>query len=339
MGAKDILSQDEIDALLHGVDDVTPEPAGGVPEEGVREYDFTNQERIVRGRLPTLEMINERFIRNYRVSIFNLLRRTAEVSFEGIRMIKFSEYIQSLFVPTSLTLTKIPPFRGTALFMLDPKLVFTFVDNFFGGDGRYNTKIEGREFSQMELRVIQMILDEAKKDFKEAWKPVIELDFETTGHEMNPHLANIVSPSEIVIVSSFHVELEGGGGEIHLTIPYTMIEPIRGLLDSGVQSDRSDQDERWNHSLRDEIFRAKVELNAVLAETTISVKQLANMKAGDVIPFDMPETATLFTSGLPLFRGRYGQSRGNQSIKVEEVVKPQNMDDIFAHLKNEEIKL
>jgi flagellar motor switch protein FliM len=335
MGAKDILSKDEIDALLHSED--STDAVGGVPEKGVRGFDFDNQERVVQGRPPTLEMINERFINTYRVSVSNILRRTAEVTFEGIQMIKFSEYIQSLSVPSSLTLTKMLPFKGTCLFMLDPKLVFTFVDNFFGGDGRYNNKIEGRDFSRMEMRIIQMILEPAVDNFKEAWKPVMEIDFELQSHEMNPHLANIVSPDEIVVISSFNIELEGGGGELHLVIPYNMIEPIRNILNSGVSINVSEKDEHWNHSLRDEVFRTKVELQGILAETSITVKELSELKDGDIIPFDMPDNVTLFTSGLPLYKGHYGQSRGNQSVKVEEIVKAEDMKNIFKDLKIEEV--
>ncbi len=170
MAVNDLLSQEEIDALLHGVSsgDVETDGDDALTDGQARQYDFTSQDRIVRGRMPTLEMINERFARYFRISLFNLLRRTGEISVGGVQMLKFAEYVHSLFVPTSLNLVRVKPLRGTALFILDPKLVFIIVDNFFGGDGRYPAKIEGREFTPTEQRVIHMILQQSFRDLKQA---------------------------------------------------------------------------------------------------------------------------------------------------------------------------
>jgi len=320
MSVSDLLSQNEIDALLHGVEGDDIETEGDEPpEDGVAaSYDFTSQDRIVRGRLPTLEMINERFARYYRISLFNMLRRTAEISVGGVQMLKFNEYVHSLFVPTSLNLVKVPPLSGTGLFVVDPNLVFTIVENFFGGDGRYHTKIEGREFTPTELRVVQKILELAFVDMIEAWRPVLEVGFEYVGAEVNPQFANIVSPTEVVVVTTFHVELEGGGGDFHVTFPYSMLEPIRDLLDAGVQSDRGDQDDRWVISLRDEIESASVELVTCFPNVGLNVKQLNNLRVGDVIPMDLPETVLVTCEEIPLFRGKVGISRHNSAIKLQQ---------------------
>lgn len=261
MAVQDLLSQDEIDALLHGVDDGAIDTEEDSEPGSVKSYDLTSQDRIVRGRMPTLEMINERFARYTRISMFNLLRRSADVAVGGVQVMKFGEYVHSLYVPTSLNLVKMKPLRGTMLFILDAKLVFKLVDNFFGGDGRH-AKIEGREFTPTELRVVRMVLDQAFADLKEAWQAIQEVNFEYVNSEVNPALANIVSPSEVVVVSTFHIELDGGGGDLHVTFPYSMIEPLREVLDSGVQSDVDDQDERWVRALREEITGAKVPLSA-----------------------------------------------------------------------------
>src|SRR5690606_15777213 len=255
MTINDLLSQDEIDALLHGVDSgavsTDPEPA----DPGVaRTYDFASQDRIIRGRMPTLEMVNERFVRLWRIGLFNLIRRSADISVRGIDLIKFGEYMHSLYVPTNLNLVRFKPLRGMGLIVFEPKLVFTVVDNFFGGDGRYPTRIEGREFTATEMRVIQLMLRQTFADLTEAWAP-----------EINPHFANIVTPREYVVVSRFHVELDGGGGEIHVTLPYSMLEPIRELLDAGIQSDRIDRDESWNATLREQLQLAEVTVSSVLA--------------------------------------------------------------------------
>ncbi len=333
----DILSQDEVDALLHGVDDGAVDTSSDDDLENgeARSFDFNNQERIVRGRLPTLEMINERFARYFRVSVFDMLRKTAELSVNGIQMVKFSEYIHSLFVPTSLSLLKMKPLRGTGLVMMDPKLVFIIVDNFFGGDGSIHAKIEGREFTHTELRVIEKVVHMIFDDMVKAWQPIMNVDFSYHSHEVNPHMANIVSPSEVIVVSSFHIELDGGGGDIHFVLPYSMIEPIRTMLDAGVQSDMGDVDERWAVLLREELKHAKVEVSAVLGEKEMTFSELVDLKEGDIIPFEMPKNIMLLAEDMPVLRGKYGQHNGKVAIAVSEIIELFDMEnkDIKEALK------
>jgi flagellar motor switch protein FliM len=324
----DLLSQDEIDALLHGVSggDVDTDTGEEILEGEARGYDFTSQDRIVRGRMPTLEMINERFARYFRISLFNMLRRAGEISVSGVQMLKFAEYVHSLFVPTSLNLVRVRPLRGTALFVLEPKLVFALVDNFFGGGGRFHTKIEGREFTPTELRVIQMVLEIAFKDLSQAWKPVMDVGFDYQGSEVNPHFANIVSPTEVVVVNTFRVELDGGGGDLHVTMPYSMVEPIRELLDAGVQSDRSDRDERWTRAIREEMKQARVGLKSTLVETTLTLREINNLRAGDVIPIDLPEMVILEAEDTPVFRGKFGIYNGSRAVKILNKISPDQIE-------------
>lgn len=320
----DVLSQEEIDALMSGVQggDVETESDEGEDESGdLRSYDFTREDRIVRGRLPTLEMINERFARYLRISLFNMLRKSAEISVGGVDMLKFSEYVHTLFVPTSLNMVRVDPLKGTALFIIDPKLVFVVVDNFFGGDGRFYTKIEGREFTPAEQRIIQKLLDEAFADLKEAWSPVMDLEFEFVESEVNPQFANIVSPSEVVVVSTFTIELEGGSGDFHVTMPYSMIEPIKDLLDTGVQSDRVEKDERWTQALKEEVKDADVELSVLLGETQITIQQLLELQEGDVLPIDLPDEVTVFADEMPVLRGRFGTSEGHNAVQVRQWIR------------------
>lgn len=320
----DLLSQDEIDALLHGVDDVEEEE---IVEESVdhadgsADYDFSSQDRIVRGRMPTLEMVNERFARHMRISLFNMMRRTAEVSINGIQMIKFGEYIHTLFVPTSLNMVRFRPLKGTGLITMEARLVFILVDNFFGGDGRYHAKIEGREFTPTERRIIQMLLKLIFEDYKEAWSPVMDVSFEYLDSEVNPSMANIVSPTEVVVISSFHIELDGGGGDFHVALPYSMLEPIRELLDAGVQSDKEDTDMRWSKALRDEIMDVPVALNTKFLEVDIPLSQMMELQAGDIIPIEMPDHITVLIEDLPTYRAKLGRSRDNVALKIEEKIK------------------
>ncbi|AWB67376.1 flagellar motor switch protein FliM [Saccharobesus litoralis] len=328
MPATDLLSQDEIDALLHGVDDIeeeSPDDSGFGGEDNqnrsLSDYDFSSQDRIVRGRMPTLEMVNERFARHMRISLFNMMRRTAEVSINGVQMIKFGEYVHTLFVPTSLNMVRFRPLKGTGLITMEARLVFILVDNFFGGDGRYHAKIEGREFTPTERRIIQMLLKIVFEDYKEAWGPVMDTSFEYLDSEVNPAMANIVSPTEVVVISSFHIELDGGGGDFHICLPYSMLEPIRELLDAGVQSDQEDTDLRWSKALRDEMMDVKVDLMAKLLDVEMPLEDIMELQAGDIIPIEMPEHLTVYIEELPTYRAKMGRSRDNIAIQVSEKIK------------------
>ncbi|UVL00124.1 flagellar motor switch protein FliM [Pseudomonas sp. B21-048] len=319
MAVQDLLSQDEIDALLHGVDDGLVQTDNAAEAGSIKSYDLTSQDRIVRGRMPTLEMINERFARYTRISMFNMLRRSADVAVGGVQVMKFGEYVHSLYVPTSLNLVKIKPLRGTALFILDAKLVFKLVDNFFGGDGRH-AKIEGREFTPTELRVVRMVLEQAFVDLKEAWQAIMEVNFEYINSEVNPAMANIVGPSEAIVVSTFHIELDGGGGDLHVTMPYSMIEPVREMLDAGFQSDLDDQDERWINALRQDVLDVDVPIGATVARRQLRLRDILHMQPGDVIPVEMPEEMIMRANGVPAFKVKMGSHKGNLALQVIEPI-------------------
>jgi flagellar motor switch protein FliM len=317
MSTQAILDQAEVDALLNGMDSgaVSTEAASAVGD--TRPYDLGKEARIVRGRMPTLEMMNERFARLYRMSLYNLLRRSAAISVRGVQTYKFGEYIHRLHVPTSLNLIRIAPLRGTALIVLSPRLVFTVVDNFFGGKGRH-AKIEGRDFTVTENRIIQMMLQAAFVDLKEAWSNVLPIEIEYVTSEMNPQFANIVSPTEIVVVATFAIELEGGTGELHLTMPYSMIEPMREIFDAGVQSDRNDDDGRWRVSLREELEDAEIELTTLIGRSSMTLGQMLDLKPGDIVPCDFDGKVVVYAEDIPVMRGTFGLSRGQQAVKVEE---------------------
>ncbi|WP_341658949.1 flagellar motor switch protein FliM [Vibrio sp.] len=318
----DLLSQDEIDALLHGVDDVDDGGDGGGDGGGSSvDFDFSSQDRIVRGRMPTLELINERFARHMRISLFNMLRKAAEVSINGVQMMKFGEYQNTLYVPTSLNMVRFRPLKGTALITMEARLVFILVENFFGGDGRYHARIEGREFTPTERRIVQLLLKIVFEDYKEAWSPVMGVEFEYLDSEVNPSMANIVSPTEVIVVSSFHIEVDGGGGDFHVVMPYSMVEPIRELLDAGVQSDKMEADVRWSSALREEIMDVPINFRVNLLEHDISLRDLMELQPGDIIPVAMPENATMFVEELPTYRVKMGRSGEMLAVQVSEKIK------------------
>lgn len=332
MSLNDLLNQDEIDALLN-IGDQSSQQNKEDPDPSVpRAFDFTVNEKIVRGRMPTLEMINERFVRNMRINLFSLLRKNVEIFVEGIKIIKFNEYIHGLHVPTSLNLVRIKPLRGVSLFVLDSSFVYVFVDNFFGGEGKFKAKIEGRDFTPTEYRIIQMVLNICFNSLKEAWSPVLKVEFSFQNAEVNPTMANIVNPTEIVVVSRFRVELEGGSGQIHVTIPYSMLEPIKEILDSGLQSDRSDADQNWIKMVHTQIFEAELEIKSVLLKKEVKLKEIRNLKKGDIIPIGLPEYALMYADGVPVFQAKLGQFGEKYALKIAQSIADQtkNNDQLIS---------
>lgn len=324
------LSQDEIDTLLNGVDSgaVDTDKDDLAADGEAVSYELGSQDRIIRGRMPTLDMINERFSRYLRISMYNMLRKSVEVTVVGVSMIKFSEYVRGLFMPTSLNLVNINPLRGTGLFVVDPNLVFATVDNFFGGDGRYHTRIEGREFTPTENRVIQLLLERLFEDLSKSWEPVMNLDFNFLNSEVNPQFANIVSPTEVVVVQKFKMELEGGGGEFHVVMPYSMLEPIRELLDAGMQSDQANVDQRWTNSLKEELKQAVIKIDSSMCHTKMTIAEVLNLNEGDVIPIDMPDVVTVRAANIPIFRGVLGNSNGKNAVQfVTPITRPDYLND------------
>lgn len=316
--AGDFLSQDEVDALLKGVTGDSDEPEDSGDDGGaVRPYNIGTQERIVRGRMPTLELINERFARYLRIGLFNYMHRNAEISVGPIRVQKYSEFIRNLVVPTNLNLVLAKPLRGTALFVFDPNLVFLVVDNMFGGDGRFHTRVEGRDFTPTEQRIIQGLLNVVFTEYGKSWKPVFSINFEYIRSEMNSQFANIATPSEIVVATTFTLEFGGATADMHICFPYSMIEPIRDLLYSTMQSDQISSDKRWIGTLRKQLQSAEVEVVATLGTATVPLGQILKMKAGDVIPLHIADKIIANVDNVPLLECTYGQQSGMYALKVE----------------------
>jgi len=319
--AKEFLSQEEVDALLRG--------ASGAPEEsgaeesgdaGPRPYDLARQERIVRGRMPTLEIVHERFARQLRAAIFHFMRRSPEIAVAPVRAIKYGEFVRNLVVPTNLNVMQVRPLRGNVLFIFDPSLVFAVVDNLFGGDGRFHSRVEGREFSAVEMRIIRRLLAVVCEEYERAWQPVYPLKFEYLRSELHTQFANIATPSEIVVSATFSLELGAAGGDLHLCLPYATLEPIRDLLYSPLQADHAEPDARWLRLLTRQVQIAEVELVAELAQVPLKVRQLLGLKRGEVIALEVPSTIVASVHGVPVFECRYGTLNGRYAIKVEKIL-------------------
>ncbi len=317
-----ILSQDEVDALLRGMSggEIEVETDQGPDEDGVIAYDLTNQDRIIRGRMPTLEIINDRFARLFRTSISGALRKVVDVSTTSVDMIKFGEFMRSLPVPTSLHIFRMDPLRGHAIMVIETRLVFNLVDLFFGGDGKSEIKIEGRDFTPIENRITKRVVEMVMSDLQKSWEPVHPLEMVYVRSEINPQFAGIVPPTDVVVVIKFDLEMEQAAGTIIVCIPYATIEPIREKLYAGFQSDKLEVDYTWIRRLKEQLCQAELEIKVILGGTHITGKELLELKLGDVLQLDqdVSDPIVAYVEGVPKFLGVPGLAEGNQAFKVIE---------------------
>lgn len=316
--ADQFLSQEEVDALLEGVDDTpahsTDDSQGPVP------YDLAKQERIVRGRMPTLEIINERFARNLRIGLFNFMRRNPEVSVNPIRVQKFSAFLRGVAVPANINVVAVKPLRGNGLVICDPKLVFTVIDSMFGGNGSMQYRIEGRDFSATEQRIILRMMEVITEEYKKAWSSIYPLSLEYMRSEMNPQFATVATPGEIVVATTFSIEIGELGGDLQICIPYSTLEPIRDVLYSSLQGDSMETDKRWVSMLTQQIKSAEIEVAAEFGHANATVGELMALKAGDFIELELLERIVAKSDGVPVFDCSYGVSNGRYAIKVQEIL-------------------
>jgi flagellar motor switch protein FliM len=321
-----ILSQDEVDALLQGI---TGESQKLEEEEvvsgGIRNYDIASQERIVRGRMPTMEIINERFARNIRIGLFNFIRRSPEISIGGIKVQKYSAFLREIVVPTNFNIVSVRPLRGSGLIVCDPTLVFAVIDALFGGAGKFHTRIEGRDFSPTEQRIITRLVEVITAEYKKAWHGIYPLELDYQRSEMQPQFANIATPSEIVVATSFTLEIGDTTGTIHFCIPYSTLEPIRDVLYSTIQGDSNEPDRRWVNLMKQQIQSAEVEIVAELAKAPATVEQLLAFKPGDFIELDLEAGIQGKVVGVPIFDCHYGTSNGKYALKIDRMLSSSNL--------------
>jgi flagellar motor switch protein FliM len=316
-----ILSQDEVDALLQGITGESQKlEAEEAPQGGIRDYNLANQERIVRGRMPTMEIINERFARNIRVGLFNLIRRSPEVSIGGIKVQKFSAFLREIVVPTNFNIMSVKPLRGSGLVVCDPSVIFAAIDALFGGAGKFHTRIEGRDFSPTEQRVILRVVEVITAEYKKAWHGIYPLELEYQRSEMQPQFANVATPSEIVVSTGFTLEIGETTGTVYICIPYSTLEPIRDTLYSAMVGDSAEPDRRWVNLMTNQIQDAKVELIAELAKAPATVEQLLAFKPGDFIELDMDPMIQAKVDGVPVFDCHYGVTNGHYAIKIDKTL-------------------
>lgn len=318
-----ILNQDEVDALLRGISggDVEVETDIDVNEDGVISFDLANQDRIIRGRMPVLEIINDRFSRIATNAMTNTMRKRVDVNAVSIDMSKFGDFMRSLPVPTSINIFKIDPLRGNALMVVDTRLVFALVENLFGGAGS-QPKIEGRDFTPIEQSIIKKVINILLVNFEVAWQPVHQISVELVRSEINPQFASIVPPSDVVVVVSFEVELESSMGALTVVLPYSTIEPIRAKLNAAFQSERLEVDDAWIMRFKERLLDIPLDMKVTLGNANVTGRQLLDMGVGDILVLDTDEGGLLSAEvqGILKFQGLPGFVKGNKAFKIVEEV-------------------
>ena len=323
MSYQSFLSQDEVDALLAGVtgEAAAQEDQAPADDSGVRPYDLSSPDRVVRHRMQTLELINERFARRLRSVLLSFMRRNADITVSSIRIQKYTEFERNLPVPSNLNMVALKPLRGTTLFTFDPNLVFLIIDSLFGGHGRYNTRVEGRDFTITEQRIILRLLNLTLESYVDAWSPVYPIEFEYIRSEMHTKFASISRDNEIVVVSSFSIELGATGGNLNICLPYSMIEPLRDLLTRPLQEKTADAiDQRWTQQLSRQVRNAEVTLSAELANISTSVAGLMQLKVGDILPIELSPEITAHVDGVPVLNCHYGIHNDRYALRVQQLL-------------------
>ena len=316
-----ILSQDEVDALLQGITGESQKlEVDETPQEGIREYNLASQERIVRGRMPTMEIINERFARNIRAGMFNFIRKSPEVAVGGIKVQKFSAFLREIVVPTNFNIMAVRPLRGSGLIVCDPTLVFAVIDSLYGGVGRFHTRIEGRDFSATEQKVIRRLVEVIAEEYQKSWAGIYPIELDYQRQEMQPQFATVAAPSEITVCCSFTLEIGDTTGSIYFCTPYSTLEPIRDILYSSLHGDLAETDRRWVRLLTQQIQAADVTLVAELAHAPATVEQLLALKPGDFIELDLEPIIKAKVSGVPVFDCYYGTSNGKYSLRIDKLL-------------------
>ncbi len=315
-----ILTQDEVDALLSGISkgDVPTGTAEVRTSDEVTPYDFASQDRVIRGRMPALEIINERFARSFRTTLSTQLRKMVDISSASISIVKFGEFLKTMYVPTSLHIFRMDPIRGHALLVLESNLVFSLIEAFFGGKGTKAIKIEGREFTNIENRMIRKVADAALVDFEKAWSPVYDLSIHFVRSEVNPQFVGIVPATDLVVAAAFDLETEASTGKLIFCIPYSCLEPIRNVLETSFQSGQLEVDRVWLERFKSQIIQTRVNLTAELGRMEIKGKDLLNLEVGDVLLLDRSSTDRIDVrvEGVLKFKGYPGAFKGNRAIKI-----------------------
>lgn len=319
---EDILSQEEVDALLKGIAEGAVETEKVEEVSGIKPYDFTGQEKIVRGRMPSLDIANERLARNFRLSLSAAIRRMVDVTNVNVNITKFYDFMRGVPFPSSINVFRMEPLRGFGLLVFDAPMIFSLIEFFFGGTGKGYYKPEGREFTPIEQKIIHKVVMMFFSDMEEAWKPIYPIIPTYVRSEMNPQFVTIVTPVDVVIKVEFVLEIEGKQCRAFLCIPYGTVEPIKEKLYSAFSADRDELDIKWLERLKERLKEIPVTVTGRLGDTRVTVQDVLDMKVSDVIILNqrVDEDINILVEGAQKFKGRFGVYKGSYALKITKVI-------------------
>ena len=327
MADQPLLSPEELDALAASLDSGSIEVDTGFNTGAkVRKHDLASEDSSLGVNISSIDMINERFIRQFRLGLLEVLRTSPRINPTRVQILRFSDYLKMLKAPLSVNIMRANPLRGYTMVVIEPTVVFSSLDSFFGGFGRGVGELPpGRMFTPTETRIIRLILDVFTRSLKDAWAPIYDVDFEHVSSEINPQFAQIADENDLVILSRFDAEPTAQGkGFIDLVYPYAALKPIRDLLRSRVQSGdgNEESDKQWRSDLEVAVHDSSVEMQFVLGHINLALSQLESMKEGDVMYFKKPDMARVYISDLPSFDVEIGSVGSNIAAKIIAPVNP-----------------
>ncbi len=327
-----VLSQDEINTLLKGLSegDIEEGSVEAAHQPNVKRLDLASQERIIRGRMPTLELIHERFARQFRTGLARFLGRTCFTNVGGIEMVKFGSFMKKLPLPSSLHVIKMAPLSGQALVVVSAPFVFGVIDGLFGGKGQGRVKVEGREYTPIESRLIGKVVTIALDLLKEAWAPVYPINFEYSRSEVNPFAITIAPPSDVVIVINIEIELEQEGTLFTICMPYSSLEPLRGKLSTSIQSTRLEVDGALLRRMQGNVLQSMCGVSVQLARGSIKTRDFLGLEPGDILTLETSPTedARILVEGVPKFYGSVGNIRGNRAVRISRDIPKHDLINI-----------
>jgi flagellar motor switch protein FliM len=320
---EEVLTQEEIDALLTSVEDDDGNVEGGadsgtiVPGVGhVRSFDFSRQSQSLSSGLPLLNVIHERFALQFCESIFNTLRCSNNVKFVGARGASFIDYLHTLELPTHINFINLKPLKGLALAVFDNNLITNATSSFFGGSMKQEMVADKQDFTPSEMRIGNMLMQRVMSDLQVSWKADIEVNPEAKQTETNPDFAQLMNPAEQLLVNRFDIIFEGTQGVFELAMPMAMIEPYREQLSVTYQAEKREDQGTWAPVIIDELKTTSVKLSSTLGTAQLTLGEVLKLDTGDIIPMDVSDTVTLYAEGVPIFDGEYGAFNDKNAIKI-----------------------
>lgn len=309
----DVLNKDEIHDLLgKGKENQSAD---------LKHYDFTENVGIVKEKFNKLELIYDKFVRTTKVSLYNFFKRNVDIESKAIKIYKANDYLSSIPVPTNINIINLPPLNGSAFFCIDSGFIFSSVEIYFGGSSLSNRSAEQNSFTPTELRITQNLINIFFQELQSAWEETYPIKFQIVGRETDPNMLTMISPYDVMVVKHFNLTIDGHGGDIHLALPLSVIDPIKEKLEFNPTQLEKIEDKFWETALRKEILEAPVELNCILATKRIKLGDIKKFAVGDIIAIDIPALSQVKIGNIPVYTTKFGTHDGHYAVKIHSKIK------------------